>query len=54
MILPIIGAVTAAQVGIWVVGGAISAVSGWAVRQILKHRKLLAAQNKRIAALEQA
>lgn len=50
--LPIIGVITAAQAGLWVIGGAVSAVSGWLVRHILKVRHQVDALEARVAGLE--
>ncbi len=56
IVLPIIGAITIAQAAIWavggVIGGAMSALSGWLVHRILKTRSQVATLEARVDALE--
>ena len=52
IVLPFIGVITAAQAGLWVAGGVVSAVTGWLVRHILKVRHRVATLETRVEALE--
>lgn len=52
IVLPFIGAITTAQVAMWAVGGAISAVAGVLVRKVFKLRAQAEALEARIETLE--
>jgi hypothetical protein len=52
IILPIVGAITAAQVGLWALGGAISAGVGVLVRRVFKLRASVNALTLRLEELE--
>jgi hypothetical protein len=53
IILPIIGAISAATAATWVIGGAVSGVCGWLVRKVLKVNARAEALDARIEKLEQ-
>jgi hypothetical protein len=52
IVLPIIGAITAAQVGIWAIGGAVAAGAGVIVRKFFKAKALAESNDRRLNALE--
>jgi hypothetical protein len=52
IVLPVIGAITAAQVGIWAIGGAVGGVASWLVHKVLKLRAQANALEARIETLE--
>lgn len=52
IILPIIGAISAAQAGVWALGGVVGGLFGWMTRKVLKTRQQAEALEARLDKLE--